>query len=569
MSEQIQRGDELFEALNQTKKKRRRKLVRNVLITLVVVAVVLVVALNALRRNVEERFASAAAEVQAYTVTTGTINTTVTGSGVLTEVDLEKITVPEGVEITEVMVETGDTVARGDLLAQVDMATVMTSLSALQEEMDALDKKISDAKGETVSSTVKAGISGRVKILYADAGMDVSACMAEHGALAVLSLDGKMAVDVNSAQLKKGDAVVVTLAEGDTLEGSVTAAAGGMATVLFSDDGPAVDEQVSVSLEDGTMLGSGSAYIHNPLAVTGYAGTISRVNVKENARVSTWTSLFTLKDTSFSANYDTLLRQRGELEETLLELLTLYRDGALLAAMDGVVSSVDFDDGESTSSSTPAASASAASAAAYSSYYGYSAAAAATAASAAAPAASDGTEVLTLYPNIAMSVTIGVDETDILALKEGQTAKVEVSSAGEEPFEGLVTGISKVADTSSGVSVYSAEVTLPKAEGMLAGMTASVDVEIEGVENALIIPVDALHQTSATYYVYTGYDPETSLYSGMTTVTVGMRNDKEVEILSGLSQGDVIYYTEQENFFSMISSMMSGGRPGGNAPGRR
>ena len=93
----------------------------------------------------------------------------------------------------------------------------------------------------------------------------------------------------------------------------------------------------------------------------------------------------------------------------------------------------------------------------------------------------------------------------------------------------------------------------------------------------MIIPVDALHQTSATHYVYTTYDEETKQYGGMVEVTIGMQNDNDVEILSGLNQGDVVYYTKQENFFAMIGNMMGmgnmgnmGGRPGnmGGQPNR-
>lgn len=170
MSEELQRGEELFETLSKNKKMRRRKLIRNVVIAIVVIAVILVVAVVMLRRNVERRFAAAAAEVQAYTVTSGTINTTVSGSGVLTEVDLEQIAVPEGVEVNEVEVEAGDTVKKGDLLATVDMATVMTALSDLQEKMDELDDDINAAKGETVNSTITAGLTGRVKIIYGGKG---------------------------------------------------------------------------------------------------------------------------------------------------------------------------------------------------------------------------------------------------------------------------------------------------------------------------------------------------------------------------------------------------------------
>ena len=111
-----------------------------------------------------------------------------------------------------------------------------------------------------------------------------------------------------------------------------------------------------------------------------------------------------------------------------------------------------------------------------------------------------------------------------------------------------------------GISQYSAVVTLDRYRGMLPGMTADVDIRIEGVENALIIPLDALHETSAMSYVYTTYDEETMQYGGMVEVTTGMRNDSYVEILSGLSQGDVIRYTEaQFDFFAFINSQFGMG----------
>ena len=62
---------------------------------------------------------------------------------------------------------------------------------------------------------------------------------------------------------------------------------------------------------------------------------------------------------------------------------------------------------------------------------------------------------------------------------------------------------------------------------------------------------------------------------GMVEVTTGMQNDKYVEILFGLKEGDVVYYTEQENIFSFFGGMggmggMSGGMPsmGGSSSNR-
>lgn len=569
MSEQMQRGEELFDKLSKEKKQRRNRIIRTVVILLVMVAIALVATVSILRKNVEAKFASGVAEIQEYAVKTGTIHTVVNGSGILTEEDVETIDVPAGVTITEVVVEAGDTVSQGDLIATVDMATVMTTLSSLQDQLDDLDKSISDAKGDEVSTYIKAGVSGRVKRLFAEKGTDVSLCMAENGALAVLSLDGCMAVDLETDKLTKGGTVTVTRADGAEITGTVESAAGGRATVLVTDNGPKFDEEVTVSL-DGKEVGKGKLYIHNPLSVTGFVGTISQVNYKENSKVDASANLFQLKNTSFSANYDTMLRNRSDLEEELLQLLEVYRSGAVLAPMDGRISAVLYE--EEGASSTAAATTSSASSASslYAAYYGGAATATATATT--STSSGTGTDLVNLYPDLAMTITISIDETDILSLEEGQEAQITVSSVSEEQtYPGSVTKISKVADTSTGVTQYSAEVTLDKAYGMLPGMTADVDIQIRGVENALIVPIDSLHQTRDTWFVYTSYDPETNQYGGMRNVTVGMRNDKEAEILEGLSEGEVIYYTEApQNIFAAMAAMagMGGGMPMGG-PGMR
>ena len=506
MSKDVQKDEALFEALGKSKKKRRRKVIRTVIAVILVVAIVLVGAVTYLQRQVKEQFASSGAEVLSYAATVGTISTTVSGSGTLTDVDAEAITVPEGVEIVEVAVNRNDTVSEGDVLATVDMASVMSTLASLQEELDDLDDEIADATGDTVSSYVKAGVSGRVKILYGEAGQSVVSVMAEHGALAVLSLDGYMAADIQTDALVQGDAVTVVRADGTTLEGTVDTALRGTATVLVSDKNTDVDEEVTILDAEGNEIGSAALYIHNPLNVTGYAGTIKSVSTSVNSAVYSSTTLFYLTDTSTSVNYDSLLRQRAEVEEELLEVLALYRDGAVLAPFAGMITSIDYT--------------------------------------------TDSTSLVTLCPNQQMSVTISVDESDILSLEVGQEAEVTVSSVSEDTLTGYVTEISDTATTSSGVTYYSAVITLDKVENMMNGMTASVEVRIQGVDDAILVPVEAVHQTSDIYYVYTQYDEETGLYSGMVEVTIGLSNSSYMEIVSGLSEGDTVYYTEEEETFS-------------------
>lgn len=529
MEEQQKSGEELFDKLSQEKKQRRRKRLRRVIIIVAVIFAALVMVVSHLRKNVDARFAATQKDVQSYTVAPGTIHTLVSGSGVLEQVDEEDVTVPAGVEVDEVIAEAGDTVAKGDLLAKVDMASVVDTLSSTQDQIKTLDKKINSAKSDTASTSVTTSVGGRVKKIYAKVGDNVVSTVTENGALALLSVDGYMAVDFESDGCARGDAVTVTLSDGTAVKGTVESATLGTVTVLVSDNGPAMDEEVTVTDAAGKTLGTGKLYIHSPVAVTGYVGTVKSISCKENANVTAGSTLMTLSDTKTSANFDALLRQRQDLEDTLTGLLTIYRDGAVLASQDGLVTSVEYDEDTATSATE--------------------------------------TQILTLYPQKQMTVTISIDETDILSLKEGQEAQITVSSVSDDAFTGSVTSISKVADTSTGVTRYSAEVTLDREEGMLVGMTANVDVRIEGTENALIIPVDALHQNSASYYVYTGYDEEQKRYTGRTDVTIGMQNDDYVEITSGLNEGDTVYYTEADSGGFGDFMVMPGGMNGGMSSG--
>ena len=525
------KDDALFETLNRNKKEKKKKLIRTVVTIIIIIAIILVVGVSVLRRQVREQFGGEAQEVLSEQAQRGTISTVVSGSGILLNVDTETITVPAGVEVTDILVAYGDTVEEGDLLAVVDMATVRTAMSELQEEIEDLDDQITDAEGDTVSSYISAGVPGRVKIIYGETDMLVEDAMVNHGGLAVISLDGYMAVDLETDALSEGDEVIVVLSDGEEEEGTVKSVVGKTATILVTDNGPEYDEEVTVKTETGAEIGSGKLYIHNPLKVTGYAGTVKTVNTSLNQQVYSGTTLFTLTDTASTASYDALLRSRSEKEETLLELLTIQRYGGMVSPISGsVYSVVDLD--EETEEETEETS-----------------------------------DIITISADLSMSVTISVDEADILSLELGQEADVTVSSVSEDTLKGTVTEIDKT--DSSGA--YTAVVTLDKVEGMIPGMTASVDVRIEGVDDAIIIPVEALHQTSTGYYVYTSYDEETEEFGGRVDVIPGISNSNYVEIKSGLSEGDTVYYTEEQNpFGNMGFGNMGGGQMpnmGGNQPG--
>lgn len=496
-----QGDDALFEALDKNKRKKQRR----ILIAAVSAAAVLVIAaitgIFFLQRRVQDAFSSDQGEVLSAPVNVGTISSVVVGTGTLAEMDLEAITVPEGVQITEVPVKVNQIVAPGDVLAMVDMTSVMNTLADLQAQIEELDRLIRKAGDDAVSSALRAGVSGRVKAVYAKDGDHVADVMVSNGALALISMDGYMAASVRSSTLSVGDSVSVVLSDGKTLPGSVESVSGSYATVLVTDNGTECGDRIKVFRTDGKEVGPGTLEVHSPLKVTGYTGTIASTKITVNDTVSENTILFTLKDTNYDASYNSLLRQREQLEQTMLELLTIQRDGAILATYDGGVYSVD------NSETAP-------------------------------------TAVVTLSADDRMSVTVKVDESDILSLSMGQRATVTVPSAGDGYYTGLVMEVDRSADDSGN---FSALVELNKEKGMLPGMTANVIIRIQGEEGALKIPAEAVHRTRNGAYVYTSYDEEKQKYGGRVNVVTGLENSTYVEILSGIGIGDTVYYTKKQD----------------------
>ncbi len=537
------------------KANRRARRIRTVIIVVVLVAAILTGLVLYAQRMVAENFSSVSDSIESAQVTVGSISTTVSGSGTLASEGVEDVTFPSSVTLDTIYVEEGDTVSEGDLLASVDSASVLSALASAQAQLDALDEEIEEAAEDEVDEEVTTALDGRVKYIYAEEDDDVATVMYENGALLLLSLDGYMAVDVDAGSLTVGDSVTVTDSDGAEYDGTVDAVASA-ATVLIDDDGPVYGDSVTVTDADGNTVGTGTLYIHEELKITGYAGTVEDVEVDVDDEGDAGDTLLTLTDTSYSANYDALLKERAEVEETLQELIAIYRQGAVYATLSGVVESISY----STDSTTATSAASAFSA---------------TTTSTAASTDGDETTLLSISPDETMTVSLSVDETDILSLEEGQEAEITIDSIGTDTYTGPVTEIDTPATSAGGDTPSTVTVTLDKTDSMLSGMSASVTITIEGVDDALLLPEDAVTQTSATAYVYTSYDETTGELGDMVEVTVGLSNGSYIEITDGLSEGDTVYYSasssDDSDFSSMFGSMggdmdMSG-RGGGDASG--
>ena len=544
--ESTERDKELFDALRREKKRKKTRRIIIVAVIVAALALAIFFGVRAAKNKVNEAIGSmnSTAVVSEATVTTGSISTTVSGSGMLSDSDTTQIVLPKGVKLEKILVKAGETVKKGDDLATVDISSVMSAMSDTQAELDKLDEQLRTAANETVSSTITSGVNGRVKIVYAQKDDDVAACMTENSALCVISLDGCMALDIDAGSLAAGDAVTA-VADGKTYKATVEKVQDGKAVILVPDNGPAYGATAEVQSADGTKLGEGTLYIHDPLRITGYAGVISRVNVAENQQVYANSTLFTLTDTAYTANYESILKTRREKEEDLLALINMYSAGAVTAPFDGSVSSIDYSD--KTTSGTDTGSIS------YDTTYSYSGTtysySGTTDTTDTTTDANGETKVLTLSSDTSMKLTVSVDETEILSVENGQQAQITVSSIGSDVFSGVVTAVERSAKSDYGVTNYSVEITLSKDPRMLSGMTATALIRIEGVDNALLIPESAVRQTRDSAYVYTTYDAETGTLGGETAVITGLTGGGMVEITEGLTEGQTVYYYESTDYY--------------------
>ena len=322
--------------------KGKKKNLKRIIALVCLTAVVALLAAMPLLAKQDPQNDGPKASILSGTVSTGSIDTELIGGGVLAEDEAIAIEVPSAVRLKAFLVENGDAVTEGTAIASVDRVTVMKAISQVQETLEYLSEQIEEAGDTPSEESVTALADGTVKILYAEEGDAVQRVMLEHGALAVLSLDGLMAVDLETdCTLTTGTAVTVTLSDGTTASGKVARNLAGDMTVTLEDDGYAVDDSVQVTAEDGTLAGSGQLYIYSPWNATAYAGTVKTVKVSVGDKLSAGKTVMVLCDVGYSAAYRQLISQRQEYEDLMLELFKMYQTETITAPCDGVVSGID------------------------------------------------------------------------------------------------------------------------------------------------------------------------------------------------------------------------------------
>ncbi len=86
--------------------------------------------------------------VQSAEAKTGTISTTVEGTGSVSNGATTDVVVPTGIKVKEVLVESGDTVEEGQVLATLDEASIASELLEVKENIESVEDEIDDLSSD-------------------------------------------------------------------------------------------------------------------------------------------------------------------------------------------------------------------------------------------------------------------------------------------------------------------------------------------------------------------------------------------------------------------------------------
>jgi HlyD family secretion protein len=154
-----------------------------------------------------------------------------------------------------------------------------------------------------------------------------------------------------------------------------------------------------------------------------------------------------------------------------------------------------------------------------------------------------------------LTVDVNLDETDVALVSVGQEVLASVDAFPDVELAGKVTYIAPIAETQSGVVLYPVTIRLSPADvPVRAGMTADVEITIDSQEDALVVPLRAVSTEGGHSYV----NRVTGGQTRRVEVALGLVTDTEVEITSGLSQGDVV---------SVVAAPTQGSTERGFGPG--
>jgi HlyD family secretion protein len=465
------------------------------------------------------------------TAQTGNINTSVSGSGSVSDSSQLSLTAVNAGTVDSLPVKQGDTVKAGQTIAHISSTASAQAVAQKQNQLTSAQNDLAQAKQQLDSLSIKAPAAGRVKSIIASSGDDLST-IKPLGDLAVLSLSRSMTVSFTPSQtVKSGQAVTVTVS-GGTYSGTLSSTpstaqssqggqsgqgggSSGSTVATIASDIPTVGDTATIKL-DGTVIGTGKIQLTKSVSIANSGnGTVSQVDVSENELVNKGQALFVLSSSSVQQQISSKQSAVTSAQNDLNDAKTNAAKDTITSPISGIVAELDVKNGDSV--------------------------------------ANGGTIAVIIDPTN-MQTVVSVDELDISKVQVGQKATVSLSAITDKTFSGSVTQVDPIGSSSNGVATYNVTVTITEPTDVKVGMTTNVNIITESKENTIVVSSGAVLMKSGTKgYVI----PAANLFDSNgksiqlnntntaslvrqygKEVTIGLATTDQDEIVSGISAGD-------------------------------
>jgi len=157
------------------------------------------------------------------------------------------------------------------------------------------------------------------------------------------------------------------------------------------------------------------------------------------------------------------------------------------------------------------------------------------------------TSILTLADLGQPLVRFWIEETDMGSVAVGYPVTIVFEALPNDTFSGEVVRVDPVlvtVDNTPAVQAYASLDLGDRAAHLLSGMTADVEVVAAEARNALLVPLEALRETSPGQTTVFVVKPNGELE--MRAVVVGLRDPANAESISGLALGETVSVGESE-----------------------
>jgi HlyD family secretion protein len=135
-----------------------------------------------------------------------------------------------------------------------------------------------------------------------------------------------------------------------------------------------------------------------------------------------------------------------------------------------------------------------------------------------------------------LAVTVALSEFDAAEVKRGLNAVVKVDALGGKAFDGRVEFAALAGSDSGGVVTFPVEVSLVHSAGLKPGMNVSVRIIVAERKNVVNVPLEAVSRDEDDRAFVNV--PSPSGTPVRRRVTLGLANNKSVEVVRGLRAGD-------------------------------